>query len=73
MRRTSAIASANRDVVCSKVYAQTINSHFCNTMNTYHALFATLFTIGALDIEHEHVAGLITVEPDALRSLLTTA
>lgn len=77
------MASANREVYCSKVYRKEYKCisiiqfflplrrlYFCDY--AYHSLIATLFTIGTLDIQHQQVAFFIAIKPDALCRLLTT-
>ena len=70
--RTSAIASANSEVVCSKVYPTDTLSFIRVRPITYHALLASFFTVSALNIENKQVAGVATIDPDALSCLLST-
>ena len=65
MRRMSAIANANKDVVYSNVYQRVITFVF-----TYHALLTTLFAVCPLDIKHKNFASIITRHPDSFSCLL---
>ena len=75
IRSTSAIASANSDVVYSKVYkARDLVSHSVQKIRegcNYHALFAALFAVRALDVEDQYLAVFVLVQPNALCSLLS--
>jgi hypothetical protein len=64
MRRMSAIANANKDVVYSNVYQRVITFVF-----TYHALLTTLFAVCPLDIKYQDVTCVIRCHPDSLRCL----
>ena len=73
IRSTSAIASANNEVVCSKVYQKHTKSvSIIGQVGTYHALFSALLAICALDIEDKQGASFISIEPDAFCGLLAT-
>ena len=60
---TSAIAKANKDVVCSKVY----NSD--KIKRDYHPLLATFFGVSPFQIKYQNITVLICRHPDAFGDL----
>jgi hypothetical protein len=65
IRSTSAIANANSDVVCSKVY------NVIHDLN-YHSLFSSLLAVSTFDIKNKNAALWVLGHPDTLSRLADT-